>query len=183
MHRDVERILLTKEQIDDKVESIAKEIDRDYANTVPVLLCILNGGVVFAVDLMRQMKVDVEIDFMQVSSYGKGMQSKGEITILKDAYLDLKGRDVIVIEDIADTCITLKEVLKKLKEHQPKSLRLCVLINKTGVRKPSEEIDIDYKGFDIPNVFAVGYGLDYANRYRDLPYVGILKPKVYDSEK
>lgn len=179
MHPDIERIILTTDQISDKVKSIAKEIDRDYAGKIPVLLCILNGSAVFTVDLMRAMKVDAEIDFMQVSSYGKGMSSRGEITILKDAYIDLTDRDVIIVEDIADTCITLRGLIKRLKEYQPKSLRLCVLLNKIGVRDADSDIDIDYKGFDIPNVFVVGYGLDFANRYRDLPYIGILKPEVY----
>jgi len=180
MHKDIERILLTEKEINDKVKNIAKQIDNDYKNTVPVLLCILNGAVVFTVDLMRTLETDVEIDFIQASSYGDGCISKGEVAILKDASINLEGRDVIVIEDIADTCITLKCIIEKLKEYKPKSVKLCVLLNKLDVRQPQDDVKIDYKGADIPNVFAVGYGLDYANRYRDLPYIGILKKSVYE---
>jgi hypoxanthine phosphoribosyltransferase len=180
MHKDVERILLTKEEIDDKVKCIAGQIDNDYKNTVPVLLCILNGAVVFLTDLMRQMATDVEIDFMQASSYGDKTTSKGSVEILKDASISLKDRDIIVVEDIADTCVTLRSLLEKLKEYEPKSIKLCVFLNKLDVRAPQDDIKIDYKGFDIPNEFVIGYGLDYANRYRDLPYVGILKKCVYE---
>jgi hypoxanthine phosphoribosyltransferase len=180
MHKDVERILLTREQIDDKVRCIARQLDNDYKSTVPVLLCILNGAVVFLTDLMRQMETDVEIDFMQASSYGDKTTSNGSIEILKDASVDLKGRDVIVVEDIADTCVTLRSLLEKLKEYGPKSIKLCVFLNKLDVRAPKDDIMIDYKGFDIPNEFVIGYGLDYANKYRDLPYVGILKKSVYE---
>jgi hypoxanthine phosphoribosyltransferase len=180
MHKDVERILLTKEEINDKVKCIAEQIDSDYKNTVPVLLCILNGAVVFLTDLMRQMETDVEIDFMQASSYADKTTSKGYIQILKDVSMNLKDRDIIVVEDIADTCVTLRSLLVKLKEYEPKSIKLCVFLNKLGVRTPENDVNIDYKGFDIPNEFVIGYGLDYANRYRDLPYVGILKKSVYE---
>lgn len=180
MHKDVERILLTEQQINDKVKDIAAQIDKDYINTVPVLLCILNGAAVFAVDLMRKLKIDTEISFMQASSYGDNVVSKGTVTILKNANISIEGRDVIVVDDIADTCITLTYLLEKLKDYNPRSIKSCVLLNKLDVRKPKEDIKIDYKGADIPNEFVVGYGLDYANRYRDLPYIGILKKSVYE---
>ncbi len=180
MHRDVERILLTEQQINDKVKNIATQIDKDYINSVPILLCILNGAAVFAVDLMRELKIDTEIDFMQASSYENNVVSKGSVSILKDINISIEGRDVIVVDDIADTCITLKCLFEKLKEYNPKSIKLCVLLNKLGVREPKEDIEIDYKGVDILNEFVVGYGLDYANKYRDLPYIGILKKSVYE---
>jgi hypoxanthine phosphoribosyltransferase len=180
MHRDVERIILTEKQINDKVKIIAEKIDKDYKNTVPVLLCILNGAAVFAVDLMRRLKADAEIDFMQVSSYENDVKSKGEAMILKEPGICLEGRDIIVVEDIADTCVTLKSLLIKLKEYKPKSIKLCVFLNKTDVREQQDDIKIDYKGMDIPNEFVIGYGMDYANRYRNLPYIGILKKSVYD---
>lgn len=180
MHKDLERILLTEQQINDKVKDIAAQIDRDYINTVPVLLCILKGAAVFAVDLMRELKTDTEIDFIQASSYENNVVSKGKVTILKNANISLEGRDIIIVDDIADTCITLKYLLEKLKEYNPRSIKSCVLLNKLDVRKPQDEIKIDYKGSDIPNEFVVGYGLDYANKYRDLPYIGILKKSVYE---
>ncbi|NMC57221.1 MAG: hypoxanthine phosphoribosyltransferase, partial [Eubacteriaceae bacterium] len=156
------------------------QIDKDYKNRVPVLLCILNGSAVFAVDLMRKMKTDTEICFMQASSYGDNVVSKGTVTILKNININLEGRDVIIVDDIADTCTTLTYLLEHLKEYNPNSIKSCVLLNKLGVRKPQEEIKIDYKGADIPNEFVVGYGLDYANKYRDLPYIGILKKSIYE---
>ncbi len=180
MHKDVERILLTEQQINDKVKDIAAQIDEDYKNTVPVLLCILNGAAVFAVDLMRKLKIDTEIDFMQASSYEDNVVSKGTVTILKNANISIEGRDVIIVDDIADTCITLAYLLHKLKEYKPRSIKSCVLLNKLDVRNPQGDIKIDYKGADIPNEFVVGYGLDYANKYRDLPYIGILKKSVYE---
>jgi hypoxanthine phosphoribosyltransferase len=182
MHKDIERIILTEAQIADKVTSLAKEIEKDYRHTVPVLLCILNGAFIFASDLMRALGIDVEIDFMQAASYGDKTFSKGSITILKDATIDLKGRDVLIVEDIADTCITLKGLVPKLEDYGLNSLKLCVLLNKTGVREEKDDVKIDYKGFDIPNEFVVGYGLDYDNLYRNLPYIGILKRRVYTNE-
>lgn len=182
MHKDIERILLTEQEINDKVKDIAIQIDRDYKNTVPILLCILNGAAVFAVDLMRKLTIDTEIGFMQASSYENETVSKGSVSVLKDANISLGGRDVIIVEDIADTCITLKCLLKRLNKHNPKSVKLCVLLNKPGARESQDDIEIDYKGMDIQNEFVVGYGLDYADKYRNLPYIGILKKSVYEKK-
>ena len=178
MKNDVERILLTKEQIDEKVKSLAKEIKGAYKDKNPLILCILKGSFIFTSDLVRALDFPCEVDFMQVSSYGSGAVTTGELVIKKDCSTPLFGRDVIVVEDILDTGVTLSKLMPTLIERGANSVALCVLLNKPERR--TVEVNADYIGFDIENEFVVGYGLDYAEKYRNLPYVGILKREIYE---
>ena len=177
---DVEKILLTEEQIRQRVSDIAKEIDRDYRDAPGklVLLCILKGSVVFMADLMKAISLPVDIDFMKVSSYGAGTVSTGIIRILLDLHReDLANCDLIIVEDIIDSGKTLSHLTKYLQLKGAKSVRTCALLDKPERREV--EFTPDYSGFVIPDEFVVGYGLDYNESYRELPFVGVLKPSVY----
>ena len=180
MHKDIEKILVSEEQIDEAVTRLAAEIDRDYAGEDKhlVMLCILKGSIVFMGDLMKKLTVPVEIDCMKVSSYGAGTESSGRIHIALDLIRpDIDKCDILIIEDIVDSGNTLSYLVKYLGVKGAKSVRTCTLLDKPSRRK----VDFvpDYCGFEIPDEFVVGYGLDYAERYRALPYVGVLKPEVY----
>ncbi|MBQ5973636.1 MAG: hypoxanthine phosphoribosyltransferase [Oscillospiraceae bacterium] len=177
LHRDVERILLSEEQIKKRVADIGREISLDYQGRKPLLVSVLKGSVVFMADLMREITVDCDIDFMSVSSYGKGQKTTGVVRILKDLDHDINGRHVIVVEDILDSGLTLSYILELLKTRGAASIRLCTLLDKPDRRKVS--VAVDYSGFTVPDEFVVGYGLDYAELYRNLPYIGVLKPEVY----
>jgi hypoxanthine phosphoribosyltransferase len=175
MKNDVEKILYSKEQIAEAVEKLGEQLVRDYKDSVPVLLCVLKGSSIFHADLIRAMDIPVEIDFIVAKSYGMNAHSSGELKILKEPDIDLYGRDVIIVEDILDTAVTLSALLHTLSEKKPASLKTVVFIDKDlGTAKP---VKADYKCFDAPNEFLVGYGLDFAEKYRNLPYVGILKMK------
>jgi hypoxanthine phosphoribosyltransferase len=177
LHRDVERILLSEEQIKKRVADIGREISLDYQGRKPLLVSVLKGSVVFMADLMREITVDCDIDFMSVSSYGKGQKTTGVVRILKDLDHDINGRHVIVVEDILDSGLTLSYILELLKTRGAASIRLCTLLDKPDRRKVS--VAVDYSGFTVPDEFVVGYGLDYAELYRNLPYIGVLKSEVY----
>jgi hypoxanthine phosphoribosyltransferase len=178
MHEDVSHIILTEEQIRSRVHEIGQEISRDYAEGGSVLLVgVLRGAVLFMADLMRELSIPCEIDFMAVSSYGSSTKSSGVVRIMKDLDENIEGRHVLVVEDILDTGLTLKYLLKNLASRRPASLEVATLLSKTG--KQRVPIDCRYVGFDIPDEFVVGYGLDYAERYRNMRYVGVLKPSVY----
>lgn len=177
---DVERILLTEDQIKVRVSQLAKEIDRDYRDDDGklLLLCILKGSVVFMADLMKAISIPVDIDFMKVSSYGAGTQTSGDIKILLDLHRsDLNKCNVVVVEDIIDSGRTLSHLKKYLELRGVKSVKTCTLLDKPERR----EVDFtpDYSGFVIPDEFVVGYGLDYNESYRELPFVGVLRPSVY----
>lgn len=181
MHNDLKTILLSEEEIDQIVTDIAAQLDRDYAGADKrlVLVCILKGSVVFMGDLMKKLTVPVEIDFMRVSSYGAGTESTGTVNIILDLIRkDLDQCDLVIIEDIIDSGRTLSHLNRYLQLKGAKSVRTCTLLDKPSRREV--EFDVDYVGRQIPDEFVVGYGLDYDEKYRALPYVGVLKREVYE---
>jgi hypoxanthine phosphoribosyltransferase len=175
MHKNLSEILLTREQIEKRIKEIASEITRDYEGKDIFLIGILKGCFVFLSDLVKNIKLDTNIDFMMVSSY-EGRQSSGIVRILLDLRQPIEGKDVILVEDIVDTGLTVNYLLKTLKTRKPKSIEVCTLLNKPSCRKVN--VTLKYVGFDIPNKFVVGYGLDYNEYYRNLPYIGVLKDEV-----
>lgn len=176
-HDDVEAIVLTEDQIRERVAELGDEISAVYGDEPVLLIAVLRGAAMFVADLAREMSCPVEIDFMAVSSYGSSTHSSGVVRILKDLDEDIEGRHVLVVEDILDTGLTLKYLLKNLASRNPSSLEVVTLLHKQGKQRVS--ISCKYVGFEIPDEFVVGYGLDYAERYRNLPYLGVLKPHVY----
>jgi hypoxanthine phosphoribosyltransferase len=177
MHPDVSHIILHEDELQAKIRELGQAISRDYAGESILLVAVLRGAFLFVADLIRQIEVPAEVDFMAVSSYGSSTKSSGVVRILKDLDETIEGRNVLVCEDILDTGLTLKYLLKNLASRKPKSLEVVTLLAKAG--KQRVPIDCKYIGFDIPDEFVVGYGLDYAERYRNLPYIGVLKPSVY----
>jgi hypoxanthine phosphoribosyltransferase len=177
IHDDVEEVLLTDEGIQARVAELGAQLAGDYAGRDPVLVSVLKGSIVFLADLVRQMEIPLSIDLMEVSSYGASTESSGQVRILKDLSMAIDGRDVIVVEDIIDTGLTLNYLLRYLHDKGPASLRICCLLDKPARRLA--DITIDYRGFTIPDRFVIGYGLDYDERYRNLPYIGVLRPSVY----
>jgi hypoxanthine phosphoribosyltransferase len=178
-HPDVESVILDQDAIQARVKELGEQIARDYAESdQPLLLvAVLRGAALFVADLSRAIRSSVEIDFMAVSSYGSATKSSGVVRILKDLDETIEGRDVLVVEDILDTGLTLKYLLRNLASRKPASLEVVTLLSKEG--KQRVPIDCKYVGFSIPDEFVVGYGLDYAERYRNLPFIGILKREVY----
>lgn len=173
----IQEVLLSEEQLRNRVQEIAKQIEKDYEGKEIMLISVLRGSFVFMADLCRAIDLPCTLDFMSVSSYGKGTSSSGQVQITKDLSEDIAGRHIIVIEDILDSGNTLSYLLKLLEQRRPASIRLCTLLDKPERRvKP---VEVHYSGFTIPDAFVVGYGLDYAEMYRNLPYIGILKPEVY----
>ena len=179
MLNDVESVLLSAEELAKRIEEIGAEITADYAGKEILMIGVLRGAVVFMADLARAIKVPVAIDFMAVSSYGAGTSSSGVVRILKDLDENVEGKHVLVVEDIIDSGLTLNYLLDNLKSRKPASIKLCTLLNKPERRKV--DVNIDYNGFNVPDYFVVGYGLDYAEKYRNLPFIGILKPEVYSA--
>ncbi|WP_346668673.1 hypoxanthine phosphoribosyltransferase [uncultured Subdoligranulum sp.] len=178
MDQDIDHILVSEEQLQNKVAELGAQISRDYEGRDLLMVSILKGSVVFMADLMRAVKIPCGIDFMVVSSYGgANTMSTGLVKIVKDLDADLTGKDVLIVEDILDTGITLSHLLPVLRMRNPRSVRLCTILSKPSRRKA--EIEPDYLGFEVPDEFVVGYGLDYDEKYRNLPYVGVLKPEVY----
>ena len=178
MINDCERILLTKEQIDKRVGEIAAALNEKFAGRHPLCVCILKGAVVFYADLLRRLDLDVMLDFMVVSSYGTGSVSSGALKISKDLSVDIRGQEVIIVEDIIDSGFTLACLKKMMLERGAKSVTIVTLLDKASRR--TADVSSDYNGFVIEDEFVVGYGLDYAERYRNLPYIGILKRSVYE---
>lgn len=178
MINDCESILLSKEQINQRVGEIAAELNEKFAGKRPVCVCILKGAVVFYADLLRRLNLDVMMDFMVVSSYGTGAVSSGALKISKDLSVDIRDQDVIIVEDIIDSGFTLACLKKMMIERGAKSVTIVTLLDKYERR--SADVSSDYNGFVIEDNFVVGYGLDYAERYRNLPYIGILKKSVYE---
>ncbi|RJQ78492.1 hypoxanthine phosphoribosyltransferase [Pseudonocardiaceae bacterium YIM PH 21723] len=178
---EIASVLVTEQQIKDKVAELANEVASDYAGEPDDLLLIgvLKGAVFFMTDFARALPLPVQMEFMAVSSYGSATSSSGVVRILKDLDKDIAGKRVLIVEDIIDSGLTLSWLLKNLASRGPKSLEVCALLRKPDAVKV--DVPVRYVGFDIPNEFVVGYGLDYAERYRDLPYVGTLDPKVYSS--
>ena len=178
MHNDIQEVLLTEQMLADKVAELGAQITRDYADKEIFAIGILRGAVVFMADLIRAIERPVQIDFMAVSSYGMQADSSGIVRILKDLDSSITGKHVLIIEDIIDSGQTLSYLIKNLTERKPASIQLCTLMNKPERRKV--DLPVKYVGFEIPNEFVVGYGLDYAEKYRNLPYLGILKRSVYE---
>ena len=178
MHENVEKIMITEAQIATRIEELAAQLDRLYEGRKPLVVCILKGSVMFFADLLRKMKTSVEMDFMAVSSYGNGTVSSRELTIKKDLTMDICNRDVLLVEDIIDSGNTLYQLKKLLNARQPASLNIITLLDKPQRREVP--IEPEYTGFVIEDEFVVGYGLDYAEEYRNLPYVGVLKRIVYE---
>jgi len=166
-------VFLSEQEIDERIREMGEQISKDYEGKEIHMICVLKGGTFFMCELAKRITVPVSLDFMAVSSYGSGTESSGVIKIVKDLDESLVGKDVIVVEDIIDSGRTLSHLLKLLKERGPKSLRLCTLLDKPDRRVI--DVDIDYTGFTIPDQFIVGYGLDYAQKYRNLPYIGIVE--------
>ncbi|MDO5725799.1 MAG: hypoxanthine phosphoribosyltransferase [Tissierellia bacterium] len=177
MHKDIEKILLTEEEIKGKAKEMGEKITKDYSSKDLYIICILKGGVFFTADLVRYINLPVNLDFMDVTSYGDQTISTGEVKIVKDLDSSVVGKDVLIVEDIIDTGMTLSYLTKNLKQRGARSVEIATLLDKFERRK--NHVDVKYSGFEIPNVFVVGYGLDYAEKYRNLPYIGYLKPEVY----
>ena len=179
MNRDIDHILVSEQQLRDKVAELGAAISRDYAGCDLLLVSILKGAVVFMADLMRAVTIPCGIDFMVVSSYGgANTTTTGLVKIIKDLDQDLTGKDVLIVEDILDTGVTLSHLVPMLQMRNPNSVKICAILSKPSRRQA--DIEPDYKGFDVPDEFVVGYGLDYDEKYRNLPYVGVLKPQVYN---
>jgi hypoxanthine phosphoribosyltransferase len=176
-HPDIESVVISEEQIDERVREMGAQISRDYAGETVLLVAVLRGAALFLADLSRAIEVPVELDFMAVSSYGSSTKSSGVVRILKDLDEQIEGRHVLVVEDIIDTGLTLKYLLKNLASRRPASLEVVTLLSKEG--KQRVPISCKYTGFSVPDEFVVGYGLDFAERYRNLPYIGVLKPSAY----
>lgn len=177
MNNDVMKVLLSGKEIEKRVGEIAAQITRDYAGESVLMVGILRGAVVFFSELVKRVDLDLRFDFMVVSSYGSGTDSSGEIRIIKDLSQPIEGMNVIIVEDIIDTGYTLKNLKKLLSTRNPKSLKICSLLDKPSRRKV--ELEGDYIGFKVPNEFVVGYGLDYNEKYRNLPDICVLKPEIY----
>jgi hypoxanthine phosphoribosyltransferase len=173
---EIQHILISQEQIQQRVGELGEEISRDYAGQNPLLVGVLRGVLFFMADLLRCITVSVEVDFMAVSSYSAESRAKGVVRLVKDLEIPIAGRHVLFVEDVVDTGLTLNYLLLNLRERQPASLEVCTLFNKPEHRLL--EIPLKYKGFDLPDQFVVGYGLDYREKYRNLPFVGLLKPKA-----
>jgi len=169
----IEKVLITEEKLMEKVKELAQLIDNDFKEETITLVGLLKGSVIFMADLAREIKTPCRMDFMSVSSYGNETESSGEVRFLKDLDEDINGKNIVIIEDIIDSGYTLREVIKVLGARHPKTLKLCTLLNKKDRRLV--DIDIDYNGFNIPDEFVIGYGLDYSQKYRNLKYIGILK--------
>lgn len=179
MERDIKEILLTEEQIQNRIQTLGQELMADYADKNPVFVGVLKGVVVFYADMVRAFSAPCQLDFMWVSSY-KGTQSTGDMLVRQDVSADLQGRHVVILEDILDTGRSLQFTYDHLLSKGAASVRICTLLDKPDGRIPGITIKADYIGFEIPNEFVVGYGLDYNEKYRNLPFVGILKPEVYE---
>ena len=177
MKEDVLRVLLSEDEIREKVRELGGKITADYKNSNLMLVTVLKGAVVFLADLMRQIDVPAEIEFMVVSSYGSGVKSSGVVKIVKDLDVPLAGKDILIVEDILDSGLTLSYIKELLESRGPRSIRIATLLDKPSRRKV--DLQADYIGFSVPDEFVIGYGLDYDEKYRNLPYIGILKPEVY----
>ncbi|MCX7642138.1 MAG: hypoxanthine phosphoribosyltransferase [Elusimicrobiales bacterium] len=175
MHKDIKEILFSKEVISKRVNELAKTISSDYKNKNLFMVGVLKGCFMFLSDLVKDIKLDLNVDFMMISSY-EGKQSSGVVRILLDLKQPIEGRDVLIIEDIVDTGLTINYLIKNMKARNPASLEVCTLLNKPSCRKI--KVNLKYVGFDIPDKFVVGYGLDYKEYYRNLPYIGVLKDEV-----
>jgi hypoxanthine phosphoribosyltransferase len=177
LHNDIQEILYTEEQIQDKIRELGEKISSEYAGRNPLVICVLKGAYMFMADLTKRITIPIEVDFMAISSYGQSTKSSGVVKILKDLDVPVEGRDVIIAEDIVDSGLTLSYLVDVLERRNAKSVSVVALFDKPAGRKV--DLQADFVGFTLPDAFVVGYGLDYAEKYRNLPYIGILKPEVY----
>jgi hypoxanthine phosphoribosyltransferase len=174
MLNEIDKVLVSKEEIAKKVKELAGVLNTEYEGKLPLFVCILKGSIFFTADLVRELDIPVTLDFMSVSSYGGGTSSSGVVKIVKDLDEPIEGKEVIIVEDIIDSGRTLSHLMKIFKERKPAGIRLCTLLDKPD-RRVVEDVNVDYVGFCIPDEFVVGYGLDYDQRYRNLPYIGVVK--------
>ncbi|MEA2448049.1 MAG: hypoxanthine phosphoribosyltransferase [Actinomycetota bacterium] len=181
IHNDIEKVLISEDEIADKIANLSKQITEDYRGKDLLLVGVLKGAFVFMADLARGIELPLEFDFMAVSSYGSATKSSGVVRILKDLDYEISGRHVLLVEDIIDSGLTISYLLRYLEARGPASLEICSLFWKKG--EQAVPLDVKYPGFEIPPVFVVGYGLDYAERYRNLPYIGVLKESAYASSE
>ena len=182
MNNDIARVLISEGQLDKRIREMAAEITRDYAGKNPTMICILKGAVMFYSDLLRHISIPLTMDFMAVSSYGNKTKSSGEVEIRKDLSTSIEGKHVIIVEDIVDSGFTLSYLTRMLSSRGAASVKLCTLLDKPARRAPGITLKSDYSGFVVGDEFVVGYGLDYAEYYRNLPYIGVLKPEVYEAK-
>ena len=180
MQNDIESILLSEAQIQQRVRELGAQLAEEYRDKNPVMICILKGSTMFFADLLRSMPIRLTMDFMAVSSYGRTTKSSGEVEIRKDLAGSIERRHAIIVEDIIDSGFTLTYLSRMLSARGAASIRICTLLDKPARRAPGITLKADYSGFEIEDAFVVGYGLDYDERYRNLPYIGILKPEVYE---
>ena len=180
MDKDIARVLLTEEQLQARVQELGRQIAWDYRGKNPAMVCILKGAIMFYTDLLRAIPIQLSMDFMAVSSYGKRTKSSGEVEIRKDLSTSIENRHVIIVEDIIDSGFTLTYLTRMLSARGAASIKLCTLLDKPSRRAPGITLKSDYAGFEIGDDFVVGYGLDYDEAYRNLPYIGVLKPEVYE---
>lgn len=178
MIQDIKDVLFSEKEINDKVREIGEQISSDYKGKNLIIVGVLKGSVVFVADLLRNVKIQCEIDFMAVSSYGKSTESSGVVRILKDLDDSVEGKDVLIVEDIVDSGITLGYLLNYFKTRKVNSVEIVTLLNKAARRRV--DVPVKYIGFEVPDEFIVGYGIDYAQRYRNLPFIGTLKPEIYE---
>lgn len=179
MNKDIKKILIDEESLQSKVRELGSKITEDYKGKELLLICVLKGAVVFVSDLMKRIDLPLEVDFMAVSSYGSDTKSSGVVRILKDLNQGIEGKNVLIVEDIIDSGLTLSYLIENLKARGPESVEICTILDKPDRRKT--DIDIKYTGFQVPDEFVVGYGLDYAEKYRNLPYVAVLKEEIYSN--
>jgi hypoxanthine phosphoribosyltransferase len=181
MKNDIERVLISEEEIQKKVKELGIQLTEEYKDRFPLAVGVLKGATLFMADLLKRIDTQLEMDFMDVSSYGKSTVSSGEVKIIKDLNASVEGRDILIIEDIIDSGLTLSYLVELFHYRKAKSVKIVTLLDKPTGRKA--DIQADYVGFITPDAFVVGYGLDYAEKYRNLPYIGILKPRVYSSNQ
>ena len=174
---EIERVLISNEEIQKRLDELAAQVNADYAGKDLLMVCILKGAVTVFADMLRRIEIPCAIDFMAISSYGSSTKSSGVVRILKDLDHGIEGKDVLIVEDILDTGVTLSKLVPMLKMRNPNSVKICTILDKPSRRKA--DIQPDYEGFQVPDEFVVGYGLDYDEKYRNLPYVGVLKPEIY----
>lgn len=179
MNKDIREILIAEDVLQSKVKELGAKITEDYKDSDLLLVCVLKGAVIFVSDLMRNIDLPLDIDFMAISSYGTNTQSSGVVRILKDLNTAIEGRHVLIVEDIIDSGLTLSYLVDNLKSRRPASVEICTILDKPDRRKTN--LEIKYTGFQVPDEFVVGYGLDYAEKYRNLPYIAVLKEEIYSN--
>ncbi|CAH1229127.1 Hypoxanthine-guanine phosphoribosyltransferase [Paenibacillus allorhizoplanae] len=179
MYSDIQEVLYSEEQIQGKIKELGELLSTDYEGKNPLVICVLKGAFIFMADLVKQIRVPLEIDFMAVSSYGQSTKSSGVVKIIKDLDVPVEGRHILIVEDIIDSGLTLSYLIDVLERRNAKTISVVALFNKPARR--TVELEPDYAGYVLPDEFVVGYGLDYAEKYRNLPFIGILKPEIYSS--